>query len=312
MLGPGDDAALWQPKAGFHTVLTSDLLVEGVHFDLARFQPWELGARTAAANLSDLAAMGAHPRAFLVSIALPPKRGLGAAWLEAFHTGLHAWARAFGAVPAGGDLSASKAGLFIDATFIGEVERGKALRRSGAKPGDWVLCTGSLGDSAAGLRLMQNVRAAKAVHPSDRMVLEKRHKTPVPRVLAGRWLLRHGAANACIDISDGLGSEAAHLAMESGVRIEIDAAYLPQSASCLSAASALKQDPLAWALSGGEDYELLFTAPPKLARQLIVDLPEHCGCAVSVIGEVSKGKGAWLQQGRRKRPLKAGYEHPLG
>lgn len=312
LLGPGDDAALWQPKAGFQTALTSDLLAEGVHFDLARFEPWELGARTAAVNLSDLAAMGAQPRAFLVSVALPPKRGLGAAWLEAFHSGLHAWSRAFGAEPAGGDLSASKAGLFIDATFLGEVEEGRALRRSGAQPGDWVLCTGSLGDSAAGLRLLQGARSIKGVHPSDRMVLEKRHKTPVPRVLAGRWLSRHRAANACIDISDGLGSEAAHLAQESGVRIEVNAAYLPQSPSCLSVAAALKGDPLAWALGGGEDYELLFTAPPKIARQLSVDLPEHCGCAVSVIGEVKRGEGAWLQEGRRRRPLKAGYEHRLG
>jgi thiamine-monophosphate kinase len=312
VLGPGDDAALWQPKPGFQTALTTDLLAEGVHFDLAHFQPWELGARTAAANLSDLAAMGAHPRAFLVSVAVPPSRGLGAAWLDAFHHGLHAWSRAFGAEPAGGDLSASKAGLFINACYVGEVEAGRALRREGARPGDWVLCTGTLGDSAAGLHLLQHARAARGLDAGLRLVLEKRHKTPVPRVLAGRWLVRHKAATSCIDISDGLASEAAHLAEESAVRLDLDAAYLPQSPACLSAAAVLKKDPQAWALQGGEDYELLFTAPEKIARQLIVDLPEHCGCAVSVLGQVRKGRGAWLKQGRRTLPLKGGYEHVLG
>ena len=312
VLGPGDDAALWEPKPGFQTALTSDLLAEGVHFDLKHFSPWELGARTAAANLSDLAAMGAQPRAFLVSLALPPKLGLGAAWLDAFHNGLHAWGRAFGAEPAGGDLSASKAGLFIDACFIGEVEKGKALRRQGARPGDWVLCTGTLGGSAAGLQLLQDPRSAKGLDPGLRLILEKKHKTPVPRVLAGRWLLKHRAANACIDISDGLASEAGHLARESGVRLELDAAYIPQSLACLSAAAALKRDPQAWALTGGEDYELLFTAPERIARQLIVDLPEHCGCEVSVLGQVKRGKGAWIKQGKRLNELKGGYEHALG
>ncbi len=312
VLGPGDDAALWQPQPGYQTALTSDLLAEGVHFDLKHFEPWELGARTAAANLSDLAAMGAQPRAFLVSVAMPSKRGLGPAWLDAFHSGLHAWSRAFGAEPAGGDLSASKAGLFIDACFIGEVEAGRALRRKGARPGDWVLCTGTLGDSAAGLHLLQHPSAAKGLDAGLRVILHKRHKTPVPRVLAGRWLLKHAAATACIDISDGLASEAVHLAEEGGVRLDLDAAYLPQSIACLSAAAALKiRDPQAWALSGGEDYELLFTAPEKKARQLIIDLPEHCGCAVSVIGQVRRGRGAWLKQGRRIRALKGGYEHAL-
>jgi thiamine-monophosphate kinase len=312
LLGPGDDAALWQPQPGFQTVLTTDLLAEGVHFDLAHFQPWELGARTAAANLSDLAAMGAHPRAFLVSVALPPRRGLGAAWLDAFHNGLHAWSRAFGAEPAGGDLSASKSGLFINACYVGEVETGRALRREGARPGDWVLCTGTLGDSAAGLHLLKNARAGKGLDAGLRLILEKRHKTPVPRVLAGRWLLQHKAASSCIDISDGLASEAAHLAEEGGVRLDLDAAYLPQSQACLSAAAVLKKDPQAWALHGGEDYELLFTAPEKIARQLIVDLPEHCGCEVSVLGQVRRGRGAWMRQGRRTLPLKGGYEHALG
>ena len=311
-LGPGDDAALWQALPGFQLAVTSDLLAEGVHFDLKFFSPWELGARTAAANLSDLAAMGAQPRAFLVSVAVPSRRGIGSAWLDSFHSGLHAWASAFGAEPAGGDLSRSKAGLFIDACFMGEVESGQALRRSGAKPGDWVLCTGTLGDSAAGLHLLQNPRAAKSLDAGLKMILEKRHKTPVPRVLAGRWLLRHRAATSCIDISDGLASEAAHLSQASGLRFEFDAAYLPQSMACLSAAAALKKDPQAWALQGGEDYELLFTAPEKIARRLIIDLPEHCGCEVSVLGQVRRGKGAWLKEGRRTRPLKGGYEHVLG
>jgi thiamine-monophosphate kinase len=310
LLGPGDDGALWQPRPGFHTVLTADLLAEGVHFDLKRTSPWELGAKAAAVNLSDLAAMGAQPRAFLVSVALPRRRNLGAAWLDAFHQGLHAWASAFGAAPAGGDISASKSGLFIDATFIGEVEKGRALRRNGAKPGDWLLCTGSLGDSAAGLALAS--KAARGLHAGSKRQLLKRHKTPLPRVLAGRWLVKRKAATACIDVSDGLASEALHLSQESGVAVEIFADAIPYSPALLSAAAALRHDPLDWALNGGEDYELLFTAPPKLARELLEDMPDQAGCTISVVGEVKRGRGAWLIEGNKRRALKGGYEHRLG
>jgi thiamine-monophosphate kinase len=310
VLGPGDDAALLRPSPGCDTVLTCDLLAEGVHFDLKHIDPWALGARAAAANLSDLAAMGAAPRAFLVSVALPQRRGLGEPWLEAFHQGLHAWMQAFGAAPAGGDLSASRGGVFIDITAVGEVERGRALRRSGARPGDAVYLSGALGGSAAGLALLQGRVPKRSVSPSERALLEKRHRLPVPRVLAGRWLLQERAATACIDISDGLASEAWHLSRESGLRLDLEAAAIPLERGSEAVSLALGKAPWHLALQGGEDYELLFTVPRAKLPLIEAKMAHYTGCAPLRIGTVVRGKGVRLRGPRGWQALPdGGYEH---
>ncbi|HTB33687.1 MAG TPA: thiamine-phosphate kinase, partial [bacterium] len=261
VLGPGDDAALWRPRPGCEAALSCDLLAEGVHFSLETTGPWELGARAAAVNLSDLAAMGAQPRLFLASLALPKRKDLGEAWLKAFHAGLHAWMGAFGAEPAGGDLSGSRNDLFIDVTVLGEVELGQALRRSAARPGDAVFVSGPLGGSAAGLALLLRPALERRVGPGAAVLLKRRHLLPMPRVLAGRWLLQEKAARACIDISDGLASEAWHLSRESGVALSLDLDALPLAPGVEALARLLRRDPLDFALNGGEDYELLFTVP---------------------------------------------------
>lgn len=313
MLGPGDDAALLRPSPGCDTVLTADLLAEGVHFDLKTSDPWALGAKSAAVNLSDLAAMGAAPRCFLVSVALPKRKGLGAEWLQAFHQGLHAWMGAFGAAPAGGDLSASRGGVFIDVTAVGEVERGRALRRSGGRPGDHLYVSGPLGGSAAGLALLQKKVKRSLVGAGAAALLEKRHRLPVPRILAGRWLLQERAATACIDVSDGLASECWHLSRESGVGIDLELAALPLARGSEAVAKALRLDPWHLALHGGEDYELLFSAPKAKAGLIEAKMAHYTGCEPQRIGTLRAGSGvrAHGPQGWRKVP-DGGYEHALG
>jgi thiamine-monophosphate kinase len=290
--------------------MTCDLLAEGVHFNLKHTTPWELGARTAAVNLSDLASMGAQPRLFLVSVALPRRAGLGEGWLRAFHQGLHAYMAAFGAQPAGGDLSSSKGGVFIDLTALGEVERGKALRRSAARPGDGVWISGPLGGSAAGLEVLSSARLKRLLSGPEAETLRKRHLLPTPKVLAGRWLLQERLAHACVDISDGLASESWHLSRESGVRIELEADAVPLEKGVAKVAQALGRDPLAFALSGGEDYELLFTAPAAAESLLAAKMGHYTGCEAVRIGRVVEGEGVRLRQGGRLIPLPDhGYDH---
>jgi thiamine-monophosphate kinase len=301
---------LLRPSPGCDSVLTCDLLAEGVHFDLRSTDPWALGARAAAVNLSDLAAMGAAPRCFLASVALPKRRGLGMPWLERFHQGLHAWMGAFGAEAAGGDLSASQSGVFIDVTAIGEVERGRALRRSGVRPGDRVYVSGPLGGSAAGLALLQK-RVKRAVPgAAAAALLEKRHRLPVPRVLAGRWLLQERIATACIDVSDGLASEAWHLSRESGVALDLDLRAVPLAFGSAAVARALGRSEWDLALHGGEDYELLFSVPKAKAARLEAKMAHYTGCEPRCIGEARAGKGVRARGAQGWRRLQdGGYEH---
>lgn len=308
ILGPGDDAALWRPCPGTEAALSCDCLAEGVHFDRKLTGPWELGARAAAVNLSDLAAMGAQPRLFLVSVALP--KGMGSRWLEAFHAGLHAWMGAFGAAPAGGDLSASKSGIFIDITVLGEVERGRALRRSAARPGDLVFVSGPLGGSAAGLALLRKPGLARGMDPGVVELLKKRHRLPLPKVLAGRWLLQERAARACIDISDGLASEAWHLSRESGVRLDLDLDAVPLAHGLGALAPRLGRRAIDLALHGGEDYELLFTVPMAKVGLVSVKMGHYAAGEPTLIGRVAEGRGVRARQGGRWKALPdGGYEH---
>jgi thiamine-monophosphate kinase len=310
VLGPGDDAALWRPRPGRDTALTCDALVEGVHFDLRHTGPWELGAKAAAVNLSDLAAMGAQPRTFLVSVALPRRKGLGAAWLGSFHAGLRAYMGAFGASAAGGDLSGSQRDIFIDVCALGEVERGRALRRSAARPGDGVYVSGALGGSAAGLEVLKSKKLALNLPPATAHLLRNRHRLPTPKVLAGRWLLQERLAAACIDVSDGLASEAWHLSRESGVRLDLDADLVPLHAGVAEVARALGREPLSFALDGGEDYELLFTAPHGAEEKILSKMEHYTGCKPFLVGVAARGSGVRIRRDRTFRALHdGGYDH---
>ena len=277
--GIGDDAAVLEALA--HPIVTVDALVEGVHFRRDWTSARALGAKSMAVNLSDLAAMGARPIAAFVALAVP--RDCSSEWISELYIGMETLAARHDFTIAGGDMTAAP-GVFISVTLVGDLmleAAGRPVTRSGARVGDAVCVTGDLGDSAAGLSLLQNADAPGG-SPGDsgldgpaRAYLLGRHLEPAPRLERMRELLARDrdAVHAALDLSDGLAGDARHIARASGVDIEIYAEQLPISAACARAARALNQSATNWALSGGEDYELcLCLAPegvaPEFARGL--------------------------------------------
>ena len=271
-LGIGDDCALLRPRSGEELAVTTDLSIEGRHFLLDWHPPQSVGHRTLARGLSDLAAMGARPVAAFLSLGLPRKLTVsqnGARpWIEDFLDGLLALAVEYKVPLAGGDLAESPIAV-ADIVLTGAVPKGDALLRSGAQPGDRIYVTGSLGGAAAELATLEKSPASFAQQTASSKSAP--HLYPQPRIAQGLWLRKHGLASAAMDLSDGLSTDLAHLCEESKVRAEIDATALPVG----------KGATLAMALHGGEDYELLFTAPAsaKLPRTI-------AGIAITAIGRI--------------------------
>jgi thiamine-monophosphate kinase len=304
--GIGDDAAIFKPASGHELVFTTDMLVEGRHFDFKLITPWQLGAKTMAVNISDCAAMGAKPTVAVVSIGLPKNYPM--ADVEAFYEGMKGMGEAFGAQIVGGDTVGSDS-FVVNIALIGEVESGKALRRSGAKAGDALFVTGNLGDSSAGLHALQHPSAKNKDITAS---LIKRHLTPTPRFTVGRVLSTKRLATAAIDISDGLSSEIHHLCDESKLGAEIHEEALPISPSLKSYCESEGLNPLDFVLSGGEDYELLFTVPLTHISQVIQKVPAETGTPLKSIGRMVPGaKGITLITRKGERvPLKAkGFDH---
>jgi thiamine-monophosphate kinase len=262
-VGIGDDCALLRLRPAEDLAVTTDLSIANRHFRLDWHPPDSIGHRTLARGLSDLAAMGARPVAAFLSLGLPHTLVQNAKtrepWLDRFLDGFLTLAAAHETPLAGGDLAESSVAV-ADIVLTGAVPRGKALLRSGARPGDLLYVTGSLGGSAAGLARIAQLAATSRPErrkqdrlriPTRLKAMLKPHLYPQPRIAQGLWLVRHSRATAAIDISDGLSTDLTHLCEESGVAAEIDAAALP-----IHPAASLAQ-----ALHGGEDYELVFTAP---------------------------------------------------
>jgi thiamine-monophosphate kinase len=291
VLGPGDDAAVLRAPAGEDLVATVDAVVERVHFSLPPFTPEDLGWKALAVNLSDLAAMGARPLWALVALGVPA--GTPAGTLAGIARGLGACARAHGCAVAGGNVT--RAGeLSVTVTALGAVRRGKALTRSGARPGDLLVVSGTLGDAALGLR------------PGAPAEVAARQRRPAPRVGLGRELARF--ASAAIDVSDGLVQDVGHLCAASGVAARIDAERIPRSRAGAAFAARLA-DPLGPALAGGEDYELAVTvAPHRLAAVQRAGLRE--GVPIAVVGRIASGHGVEVVDGRgRPIPVPPGHDH---
>jgi len=245
VVGIGDDCALLRVRPGEEIAVTTDLSIEGRHFQLEWHEPEAVGHRALARGLSDLAAMGARPVAAFVSLGLRREMAARDQWVSRFYDGLLKLAHEYKTPLAGGDLAESPV-VLADIVLVGAVPRGKALRRSGARAGDAIYVTGALGGAAAGLELLSRAGGAK-----KREVESLRaHLSPQPRIAQGMWLRRRGAATAAIDLSDGLSTDLSHMCEESGLAAEVDAAAVP-----VAAGATLEQ-----ALHGGEDYELLFTA----------------------------------------------------
>lgn len=296
-LGIGDDAAALLPTPETLTLITSDMLLEGVHFDLSFGDPQSLGRKSLSVNLSDLAAMGAKPRHFLLSIALP--RELSLEFMDGFMSGLLEQAERFGVTLVGGDTCASKGGLAISITALGEQRPERVVKRSGAAAGDLIYLTGTVGDAAAGLReLRAGVRGG---------FLVARQLDPQPRVAAGVALAEAGLASAMIDVSDGVLGDLGHICERSGVGARLDLARLPLSEEYRATSGA---DPYALALSGGEDYELLFCVPKGRGGEMEA-LVAGLGLTATRIGEIVEGSGLQLidADGGAYLPALRGFDH---
>ena len=309
-VGVGDDVAVVEVAPGRMLLATCDVQVAGVHFLPDRVDPRRLGRRCAAVNLSDIAAMGGRPTHFLVSLALPPDTEVE--FLEALYDGLVEEAARFGADVVGGNVSRS-ACLQVDLTLLGEAEASHIHRRSGARPGDRVLVTGSLGAAAAGLAVLRRPELG-VPEPARRRVLDA-YETPTPRLAESQALVQAGGATAMIDVSDGLVQDLGHLCEASGVGVRLYAARLPVDEATREVARAAGEDPLRWAMGGGEDYELLFTAPPERAARLAEAIEQATRTPVSVIGEVlpqAAGRRLVLPDGREVELAPAaagGWQH---
>jgi thiamine-monophosphate kinase len=303
VVGPGDDAAVIAPARGALDVLTTDALVDGIHFDLRFVPPDAVGHRALAVNLSDLAAMGAAPRAALLSLLLPDS--LDVEVLDRIMDGLLALAARHRVTLVGGNITRTPGPLALDVTAIGSVRPRRVLTRGGARPGDEVYVTGTLGDAAVGLRRLR--AEADQVAPADHCV--ERYLRPDPRVRAGLLLGRNRAASSCMDLSDGLADGVRQVAAASGVGMTIDAAALPISEGSRQWHATRGGEAVATALSGGDDYELLFTVRAAQRGRLRGVLRQMGDLPVTRIGIVTKEREVRLRDGQHLRELPEGYEH---
>lgn len=303
-LGLTDDAALIRARKGRELVVTTDALVAGVHFPMNE-TPDSVAQRALGVNLSDLAAMGAKPLVYTLAIALPKRCDAG--WVGRFAAGLGRVQKAHGIHLIGGDTVATKGPLTISITAIGDVGRGTALRRGGAKAGDAIYVSGTIGDAALGLKAVKG--GLRGLSARQRKALIDRYRRPRPRVRLGLALV--GLARAAIDVSDGLAADLGHIAETSGLAAEIDAARVPLSAA---ARAALAHDPklMPLVLGGGDDYEIAFTAPPGAAAR-VATLARRLKLPLTRIGRMKKGKIGTVRindrQGRALRVDSGGYQH---
>ena len=287
-VGIGDDCAVVDLPRGHQALVTTDFSLENTHFRREWHPADSVGWRCLARGLSDIAAMGGEPRAAFLSLALPAE--LPQKWVDAFFSGFLKLAAEYDVQLAGGDIAESPAGVLADIMVLGSVPRGKAVLRSGARVGDLVYVTGTLGTSVGTLELLREGK-------KPRRASHERHFYPNPRIGVGRYLREKKLASAMIDTSDGLSVDLAHICQESAVGAMIYSESLPRlrGPKCLQ-----------FALHGGEDYELLFTAPPRAKIPNLI-----AGVYVTRIGEIVAGKGVGVAdaQGRTKPLQPEGWQH---
>lgn len=260
-LGIGDDCAVMPQKSGMETLVSTDMLIEGTHFLMDNISAYRLGWKSAAVNISDIAAMGGRCTGSFLSFALP--KGLGKEWTDEFFRGYKEISSLYGCPLLGGDTTSSPDRLCISVTVTGEAPAGKSVKRSNAAIGDLICVTGNLGDSGCGLRIILEGSGRDA----DAEKLIARHYLPMPRVKEGMEIAAAGAS-AMMDISDGIGSDLRHIIEASGVGAEIDTSMIPLSNELKSKCAEYGWDPLELAISGGEDYELLFTISEENAKKI--------------------------------------------
>ena len=295
LMGIGDDCAVLRLPPGHEALVTTDFSLEGIHFRREWQAPESVGHRCLTRGLSDIAAMGGEPIAAFLSLALP--RDSPQKWVDDFMRGLLRLAKRFRVRLSGGDTAESPNGILADIVVLGSVPRGKAILRSGARPGDRVYVSGKLGGAAATLERIR-VKPKHKLNPRD----FEAHFFPEPRIRLGRALREKGLASAMIDISDGLSTDLAHICEESGVGAEIEEESIPRAVIGKLA----QEVDLRFALHGGEDYELLFTVPR--GRRIP---PRVAGVPVTQIGHIIRGKKVFIttKSGQAHELLPQGWQH---
>lgn len=305
--GIGDDTSVTLQAGGRHLLATTDILIEGTHFKRGWTTPYLLGRKALSISLSDIAAMGGEPLFYLVSIALPPDTEKK--FLDELYRGLSDCGKDYGAVLAGGNTARTKGAMMAATTLFGEAPARETVYRSGARPGDIIYVTGCMGDAALGLRLLRKHGGAALKKTAFRKPVMKQ-LDPSPRMKIGRSLARKRLATAMIDISDGLVLDLRRLCEASAVGAVIDARRIPLSAEFKRLFPAAREtDGVRHALSGGEDYELLFSAPEKAAKKISAlssrDVP------ITPIGIITRSKNVCVTftAGRPLKISRAGFEH---
>ncbi len=299
-VGIGDDAAAWQPSRSNRSVITTDALVEGVHFTRAAMSARDAGWRALASNLSDIAAMGARP--VLATVALGFPRGTDPDWLLGCYDGIAALAKRARCAIAGGDLTQAPA-IVLAITVVGEVRASNLKRRDGARPGDVLAVTGPLGASRAGLRIASD-HQEDADDPALAEALAA-YRTPQPRLREGRWLGASRHVRAMMDLSDGLSTDLARLCAASGAGAVVEDVPVHDAARLV--AERTGDDPRAWALAGGEDFELLAAIDKRAFGHLAGRFQAHFGRELLAVGRITEGAGVRLAGGELVAP--SGWDH---
>lgn len=309
ILGIGDDAAIIRKSQQQWWLLSIDSQIENIHFRRDYTSPRMLGHKALAVNLSDIAAMGGAPRFALLSLHLP--NDTDPSFVEELLAGMLALADQHATILIGGDVAASRSGLTLTVTIIGECAAGRALRRDGARPGDWIFVTGKLGLAAIGLRLLQHGYRYAPDLPAHVHQPVLAHLQPTPRLNVGRALAERQLATALIDISDGLSTDLHHICHASGVGAVLHAADLPIVKEPPEEAHLTALDA---ALNGGEDYELLFTVAPENVGHIESLRAQLGDVPITMIGEVTHERGqVFLEQGGTVTPLlPSGHDHLRG
>ena len=302
----GDDAAAFAVPSGRISLITTDMLVERIHFIRKDIAGFDLGHKALAVNLSDIAAMGGEAREAFVSIGIP--RSCPLEYLEDVYRGMKHLAARFDVNILGGDTTRSEIDLIINVVVYGTATEDRLLRRDTAQAGDIIFTTGYLGDSKAGLHLILN---DLPVDSKVKRVLYRAHVLPEPHLLEGAFLANRPGVRAAIDISDGLSSDLSHIAEQSGVGAVIDAEHIPVSESLHTFCNDNGFDPITYALAGGEDYVLLCTAAPDEARQIAGEFQKEFKRPLFAIGRTTADRRLVINfpDGTSKPLAPAGWDH---
>jgi thiamine-monophosphate kinase len=303
--GIGEDCAVLETDGDSLLLVTTDTLIEGIHFSAETLPPEALGWKALAVNVSDIAAVGGTPHTALLSIGVKPETEVG--FVESFMAGFEAMAAKTDIVLAGGDTVESPSGAVIAVTLLGAGLPEHLVYRSGAKIGDDIWVTGPLGNAAAGLFILLNSDPSELAGYEPLIEALQR---PMPRVEIGKALGQSGLVHSMIDISDGVAKDLRHICEESSTGALLKAASLPLSDQLKKLASLADKDPMEWALRGGEDYELLFTASSENNDDIVSLTTEVLGSPAVKIGTIDREDGVWLETDEGKQPLgRGGFTH---